>query len=175
MATATTGAIYSLQNKVFHRGCQFAGMPYQERREDWLCLFRQITGRKTSSFADLSLGERSEVIAHLQKRGVKIFNPRVPLADLDWRKGDTDRLTGTVKRPLDVPAYKWPLVSKIGAILADQKLPWTYADGIAKKRFGVDTVEWCGTVALQKIVQMLVIYQKRQAGRPATGESEGSG
>ncbi|MDX9785471.1 MAG: DUF1018 domain-containing protein [Desulfobacterales bacterium] len=171
MAMQTTGAIYGAQNKIFHRGCQFAGMPYQERKDDWIGLFREIAGReRIDSFADLTLGERAEVITHLQKRGVKLFNPRVPAADRDWQKGDGDRPVASTKRPLEVPGHKRGLVSKIGAILADKKLPWKYADAIAKKRFGVDTVEWCDTKALLKIVQMLAVYQKRQARRDAAAE-----
>jgi phage gp16-like protein len=54
------------------------------------------------------------------------------------------------------------LMGKVGAILADTGLPWTYADGVAKKMFGLDSVRFCNETQLWKVVAALSIYQKRK-------------
>jgi len=55
------------------------------------------------------------------------------------------------------------LIAKIGAQLADMGLRWSYADGIAKKMFGVDVVEFCKPHQLHKIVAALTYHQQRTA------------
>lgn len=54
-------------------------------------------------------------------------------------------------------------MGKIGALLADGKLSWNYAHGIAKKMFGVERLEWCDCQQLRKIVAALEYNKKRQA------------
>jgi hypothetical protein len=57
-------------------------------------------------------------------------------------------------------AEKRPLLEKIGALLADMKLPWSYADAIAKQMYGVRLLRWCDPEQLRAVVAALV---KRQA------------
>lgn len=58
-----------------------------------------------------------------------------------------------------------PLLSKIGAILADLRLPWTYADGIARRMFKADLVRWLYPDQLQAVlVALLKLQEKRQRG-----------
>ena len=70
------------------------------------------------------------------------------------------------KSGMDMPssADRAPLLSKIGAILADLKLSWAYADGIAKKMFGIDRVRWLYPDQLSKVVVALIYNQKRRKG-----------
>lgn len=56
-----------------------------------------------------------------------------------------------------------PFISKIGAILHDLGLEWGYADGIARKMFGVDRVVWLKPTELQKVMVALIYHQKRCA------------
>lgn len=58
------------------------------------------------------------------------------------------------------------ILGKIDAILDELGLPRKYADAIAKNRFGVDSVAWCDTRTMQKILAMLVYHQCRKAGHP---------
>lgn len=51
---------------------------------------------------------------------------------------------------------KEPLMSKIGALLADMKLPWSYANGIAKQMYKVSRVDWCNQNQLRGIITALV-------------------
>lgn len=48
-------------------------------------------------------------------------------------------------------------MGKIEALLADNKLPWAYADGIAKQMFKVDKVDWLEREQLRKVVAALVV------------------
>ena len=68
------------------------------------------------------------------------------------------------KRPIRVPKAKQAMVKKIGAILASQKKPWAYADKMAKNRFGVDFVEFLEIENLEKVMQMLIIHNRRHGG-----------
>ena len=70
------------------------------------------------------------------------------------------RASGMDKAP---PPDRAPLLSKIEALLAELKLPWSYADGIAFQMFARHKVRWCGPQQLRKIVAALVYHQKRQS------------
>lgn len=37
------------------------------------------------------------------------------------------------------------LIAKVEALLAHMKLPWSYADSIAKRQFGIQRMAWCRT------------------------------
>jgi phage gp16-like protein len=65
-------------------------------------------------------------------------------------------------RPPRPVAAKEKLMKKIGAILADTGLPWAYADGMARKMFGLDSVRFCNETELWKVAAALSIYQKRK-------------
>lgn len=54
------------------------------------------------------------------------------------------------------------LMSKVEALLADMKLEWAYADGIAKRMFKIDSVRFCNGEQLHKIVAALVYQQRRR-------------
>lgn len=93
-------------------------------------------GRVRSS-ADLDHAGRRRVLEHLKARG--------------WKN--------TRSAP-DVAKAKQALVGKIHALLADQGLPWSYADGIAKQMHKREKVQWCTPQQLRGIVTALA---KRQA------------
>jgi len=69
-------------------------------------------------------------------------------------------------------AHKKPMIAKMGAILVEIDQPWSYADSIAKRMFGVDLVRFCDTEQTYKVLQALIIYQVRKrkstkvGGRP---------
>ena len=69
------------------------------------------------------------------------------------------------KRPRKVaglPPSKREIMAKLAAILLDMDLPWAYVDGIARKRFGVDTVQWLGADDLHAVLKMMIYHQKRK-------------
>lgn len=72
--------------------------------------------------------------------------------------------------PVGVKPELIPLMSKVGALLADMKLPWRYLtasrDGspsMLKRITGVDKLEWANAKQLHDLVTALV---KRQANPP---------
>ena len=70
----------------------------------------------------------------------------------------------TRKRPrkaTGLPPGKREIMAKIEAILLDMDLPWAYVDGIAAKRFSVDTVQWLGADDLHAVLKMMIYHQNR--------------
>ena len=94
---------------------------------------------RVQSARDLDAGGRARVLEHLEARG---FRPH--------------------RRGRSVPAgERVPLVRKIRAQLMTAKRPDAYADGLARKMFGVDRFEWCQPEQLRKIIAALA----KDAGR----------
>lgn len=65
-----------------------------------------------------------------------------------------------------------PQLSKIGVILADLKLPWSYADSIAKTMHGVDRVRWLYPDQLQGVIVALINRQKHVKSKQKKGDTE---
>lgn len=170
MSNRTATVIYNQQNKAIHRALAAYGMPYREHKDELLGLFANITGRKTrvKGLSTLTLGERHRIIGYFRKQGVQIYNPAVGRHLWRWRKGNPDRVSKDIRprfepgRPLAVPKNKQPLLSKVGAILADMKLPWSYADGIAQQMHGIRFVEWCSKDQLNQVVVSMVVFQRKE-------------
>lgn len=99
------------------------------------------------SSSDLSDSQLDDLLRHLQSRG---WQPKPP--------------TRAGKQPT-VTRNKEALMGKIEALLADAKLPWAYADGMARKMFKVDKVQWCGPEQLHKIVAALTYHQQRRVAK----------
>lgn len=75
-------------------------------------------------------------------------------------------------KPRSVSADKAPLYSKIGALLADMKLSWGYADGIAKQMYKVDNLGWCKQNQLRGIITALVKNQEKLQKQAACAKSQ---
>jgi phage gp16-like protein len=74
--------------------------------------------------------------------------------------------SGMHKRP---PLDREAMVSKIEAILTEFKLPWSYADAIAKQQTGgrTELLRFCGPDETYKVLQALCVYQARQNAKSA--------
>lgn len=111
--------------------------------DTYRAMLREVAG--VTSAADLSDTGRRKVLTHLQRLG---WAPR--------RKG----------RSTPAPD-KAALVAKIRAQLAAAARPDAYADGMAKRMFGIDRFEWCTPEQLRKIVAALAYdAQRRKSGMP---------
>jgi phage gp16-like protein len=97
-----------------------------------------------SSSKDLTIIGAAKVLAHLERCG---FKPKAAARP----------------RPA-VGADRQALMRKVEAQLADAKLSWAYADGMAKRICKVDRIEFCDAVALGKIVAALAYQAGRRAG-----------
>ena len=72
---------------------------------------------------------------------------------------------GQKGKSANVAEWKKPLMSKIGALLADMNLPWEYANGIAKQMYQVARVDWCNDESqLRGIITALVKRQRKHDG-----------
>ncbi len=159
-----TETIYKKQNKSLHIGMAYLAMPYNDNKEYWIAVFSDLIKCDVTGISSLTLEERNRIILYFKSKGAKINKPYVPASVSEWQKGDANFNISSRKRPLKVPKAKWPLVSKINAILLDLGLEWSYADGVSKKMFDVETTEWCDTDQLYKVVQALTYHQRRKTG-----------
>jgi len=171
MSSRTATTVYDQQNRSIHKALAMLKMPYKDYREELLDTFTQVLGRKRTitGISGLSLGDRHRIIKHFKTKGMRIMNPPVGKHLWRWKKGQQDQKDegrGDVKfepdRPMKIPAEKRPLVGKVHAILADLKLPWSYADGIAKQMHGIQFVEWCSKKQLNDVVIAMVTEQRKQ-------------
>ena len=108
--------------------------------ETYRAMLRQLTGFESS--AALDAVKRRKVLDHLKAKG--------------WK--------GSKRRA--APAKdKAPMISKIRALLInhpDGAKPDAYADGIAKRMFSVERLEWCDAEQLYKIIQALEVDKRRR-------------
>lgn len=70
------------------------------------------------------------------------------------------------------------LMTKVEALLADMKLPWDYADGIAKRMYGVGCfrVDMCDAKQMRGVITALTKRQQKKGGRrvkPAKTQEQG--
>ena len=113
--------------------------------------YREMLGSVAgaTSAADLDGPGRSKVLVHLKKCGFRPVykSARKPIKRRSAAKG------------------REPLLAKVRAILTDLRLPWKYADSMAKKMFKVDRVHWLEPDQLHKLTIALIYHQKRARGK----------
>ncbi|MCE7915391.1 MAG: regulatory protein GemA [Nitrosomonas sp. PRO4] len=102
------------------------------------------------SAAALTAKGRRDVLARFESKGWKNKKHRAPA----------------------VTAEKAPYVRKIGAMLADMKLSWNYAHGIAKQMFKKPRVQWCEPEQLRAIVAALSKHQAKLQKPQAFAKSQ---
>lgn len=88
-----------------------------------------VTGGKRSC-ADCSVAELHKIVDHLKERGFKA-KPRKRVAQHPGTPHNLNRR---------------PMLQKVEALLAELKAPWSYADAITKRQFGIERVAWLQTV-----------------------------
>lgn len=94
-------------------------------------------------------------------------HPRLPASLPVWEDGGEG--DDKEKLPLTGPGWgKDRLLAKIGALLAEAGRGWNYADGCARKMFGLESLRFCDPDQLRRIVAALSYDQQRRAKRPPT-------
>lgn len=101
----------------------------------------ELTGQ--TSTRDMRPDQLQSVLRHLERLG--------------WKAPKRHRDPRPVRLGRDA------LISKIEAQLADTRLAWAYADGIARQMFQVESVRWCKPGQLHKIVAALAYEQEKRA------------
>lgn len=120
-------------------------------------ILERVTGK--ASAADLSAKERKQVLddfARLGWKPQKVKGHRNPNANAKTADPDL-ALTGA-------GWGKDRLISKIGALLANTQPPrgWAYADGCARRMFGIESVRFCDAEQLRRIVAALTYDARRR-------------
>lgn len=105
-------------------------------------ILQDVGGVKSSK--DLTQTGFDAVLKHLQGLGAEFTTPK---------------RTGKKPHNLDSQAAKADQLKKIGALLADMKLPWDYATAIAKQMYQKQALEFCSGKELIGITVALVKKQ----------------
>lgn len=66
------------------------------------------------------------------------------------------------KRTWQAPEHRERMIAKMGKILDELDLPWSYADGIARKMHGVDSIRFCTADQTFRVLQGIMVYHRRQ-------------
>ena len=64
------------------------------------------------------------------------------------------------------PRSRQAEMKKVEALLAEAGRPWAYADGMAKRMFDVERVDWLDDDQLHRLMTALIIDAKRQGRYP---------
>lgn len=110
--------------------------------ETYRSIIRMMSNGRTDSSAQLDYAERNKLLDHFKARGWKNTKTAMPKAA---KHSNQD------------------MIRKVGALLADMKLPWSYADGVAKRMFNRNRVQWCEAEELRAVIAALVKRQGKEA------------
>lgn len=139
-----TGQLKSLRQKIGIARRQLGIAP-----ESHAAVVARHTGGRATSTTDCSRAELEAILAELRAKGA---TPRPP------------RKAG--RAPAEAKQEAQPLLKKIGALLADQRLPWSYAEAILRRQRGITSavvstpIEHAHAGELRAVVTALA---KRQA------------
>ncbi|HEU0283272.1 MAG TPA: regulatory protein GemA [Gallionella sp.] len=98
---------------------------------------------RVKSSTELDFAGRRKVIDHMKNCGFKVAANK------------------NIGKPTRVKPELIPLMSKIGALLADMKLPWKYASAILKRQAKVERLEWASAAQLHDVVTALTVKQQK--------------
>jgi len=107
------------------------------------CLLARISG--VSSSKDLSTQQASSVLKEFERLG--------------WKPRPSNKATGKPRNFDKLPNQ----IKKIEALLADMKLPWAYANAVARQMFRVQQVTWLRkSQQLDAIIAALHVEQEKR-------------
>jgi len=127
--------------RAIHAACRAAGLDDEARHD----LQRSLIGK--TSLADMTLPELNTLLDHINGRS---------------------GYTGHAGKPKGIDAD--PQLQKIGALLADMRLPWAYIHKssrgltMVKRLTGKDRIEWADAAGKQAVITALVKRQQKAAG-----------
>lgn len=113
--------------------------------DDYRALLARVAG--VSSAKQLTNRNVGAVINELQRLG--------------WTPRPAKKAGRKAPRP---PATRQVVMAKVEALLADAGRPWAYADVMAQRMFKVERVDWLDDDQLQRLMQALIIDNKRNGG-----------
>lgn len=111
--------------------------------EAYRAVLARITGQRSSK--DLNSRQAGRLLQEFERLG--------------WKPKPSSRAKGKPHNAEVLPRE----IKVIEAQLADMKLPWSYADAIAKQMFQVDRVSWlCKPKQLQAVLAALHVEQEKR-------------
>lgn len=114
--------------------------------DDYRLMLRQVMG--VESARDLDASGRQALLDHLRRIGWK-GHPRKRVAQYPGTPHNLNREQ---------------MLQKIEAQLADMKLPWSYADAIARQQTGIDRVAWLRKAEdLKGVISALYVEQEKRS------------
>lgn len=112
---------------------------------------RAIANQRTSTAKDLDYAERAKLLEHFRRLG--------------WK----DRGYTPAKR---VAEQKQKLMDKLHAQLAAAQRQWAYADGMARRMFKIQKVDWLNAEQLRKLVAAMEYDRRRREAKLAAEQPE---
>ena len=149
--------IYFIQNKILHKVFMELGMPYEQEKEYWLVVIKNVIGREVSGLSDMTLGERDKFIKYLQKtcKNLRIYNPPVPKSLRNWKKGK-EEISFTFREEKD------DVLRMILAIWAELGYVPKELRKLVKNMFKVDDVRWLKPKDMDKLLRFLIMRAKKK-------------
>lgn len=155
--------IYKKQNILLHKAFAAQGMPYQENKEVWMQLAKEIVQssklkaeREIEGLSNLTLGERHQMLMALARKGVRIFAPGVPASMKNWKKGDTEIET-------EIRMEDDRQVRMVLGMWAEMGYPVKTLRGLCFKLFRKDDPRWLSDAQLRRLVTV-VQYRAQKKG-----------
>jgi phage gp16-like protein len=113
---------------------------------------------RVESAGDLNAEGRHQVLAHLKARGFKPKHLGKKNPDLGRSNPDWDWVNNAAPD-------RRPTLRKIAMMLQSAARQKPYADGVAKKMYGIERVEFCAPDQLVRIVAALEYDRRRREAR----------
>lgn len=137
--------------------------------DTYRAVLERVTGK--TSAADLNPRQRKQVLDEFSRLGWQVKTAkshRAPNpAPRPAPSAPAEQAGGGAELPITGPGWgKDRPLAKIGALLADAGRGWAYADGIARRMFGLESLRFCDSDQLHRIIAALSYDQKRRAKRP---------
>lgn len=116
-----------------------------------------------SSAKDLTANGRNKVLMHLRACGAT-FTRRAnqPQSSLNQKHP---------QRPLNPPEHQVPQLSKIEALLTDAGRPWAYVNGMCRRMYQIERIEFANAEQLQGLITALVKDVDRRAARAVADQA----
>lgn len=125
----------------------------EETYRDMIEQVSATVGVAHRSAADLDEPQRDAVIAAMRAKGAA-----QPAAKSGSKAGT---YPGKPANFAGMPE----MITKIEAQLADMKLPWSYADAICRRQFGIQRIGWCRKEEqLRAVIAALHVEQEKRTG-----------
>lgn len=113
--------------------------------DSYRAMLLRISNGKTNSSKGLTLAQAEKVLEEFKAKG--------------WKPKPSSKSKGKPKNFDQMPAR----ITKIEALLADMRLPWAYADALARQMFKVERIAWVkATKQLDALIAALHVEQEKR-------------